>query len=542
MNFREVQLRVFDLMTSGAASLADYLACQRDLKNLAEQPPSYFRNLRVAFLSNFTLQGLPEVFEVQAIFHNLRSQTYLSPYNQYPQDILNPNSELNRFKPDLVYFLMDMTDVDQAQFTTLLNNLLDNVRAKVIVPQSFLALEANGFSNRNLVGFDWDGFIDKIGRDEFWYTKYKELGDLRLSPAAFLSLANAIMGYAVSVAGADKKCLVTDLDNTLWRGVVGEDDLERIDPNINFQDLLLGFYSRGVVLAVNSRNNQADALAVFDDHQEMRLRKNHLAAWRINWDDKVTNMRSLAAELNLGLESFVFVDDDPFQRGLVKESLPEVAVLAPGGLEAYQGFTKLTLTEEDAMRGQMYAQERGRKELEAVFTNLGDFLSQLQMGISVEPISALTIPRVSQLTQKTNQFNLVTRRYSEAEVQELISSGWKIWTAQARDRFGDYGIIAVAVVEPRSNSVWRIDNFLLSCRVLGRGLETAFLSYILDKARNEGVLKVVGEFVPTSKNKPCEMFYQGHKFKEVARRDNSTFYEYDFSQQCPSPEFIKFLT
>ncbi|MEK7500785.1 MAG: HAD-IIIC family phosphatase [Patescibacteria group bacterium] len=541
MDFRDIQLHIFNLMTSDTASLADYLACNRDLKNLTEQPPSYFRNLRVAFLSNFTLQGLPEVFEVQAIFHNLRTQTYLSPYNQYPQDILNPDSALNQFKPDLVYFLMDATDIDRAQITILLNSLLNRVRAKIIVPQSFLAPGVNSFSNPNLIGFDWDGFINKIGRDEFWNTKYRELGDLRLSPAAFASLANAIMGYAVSAVGVTRKCLVTDLDNTLWQGIVGEDDLEKIVPNAGFQNLLLELYSRGVILAVNSRNNETDALAVFGDHPDMRLHKNHLAAWRINWNDKVTNMKNLATELNLGLESFVFIDDDPFQRSLVKESLPEVAVLAPGGLAAYQGFTKLALTEEDALRGQMYAQERSRKELEITFDNLDDFLRQLQLEICVRPVSASMLSRVSQLTQKTNQFNLTTRRYSEAEIQNFISSGWKIWAAQACDRFGDYGIIGVAMAEPQPGSIWRMDNFLLSCRSLGRGLETAFLSYVLDEVGNEGALGIAGEFIPTSKNKPCETFYRDHKFKEVTKQSGSTFYEYDFSQPCPKPGFVRFL-
>ena len=408
-------------MLERQAGVAEYLNLNKNLLDVVakkeEDLPSYFRKIKIAFLSNFTLQGLPETFKVQALAHNLWVDFYLAPYNQYAQEILNPESELNKFQPKLVYFLVDLTDADQDQ----INKLVDVLRNK-------------GFA----VKLVWGSVIkEKFG--DYWYTKYKELGDLRLAPNAFPSfVAEGLMGEAIAISGATKKCLVLDLDNTLWQGIVGEDGPENIKPYRGLQEQLLQFYRQGVILALNSRNSEADAWSVIQYHPDMLVRKEHIAAWRINWQDKVTNTQELAGELNLGLDSFVFVDDDPFQQNIVRSALPMVTVLSPGAIKKYPGFATLNFTEEDTNRGQMYVHERSRQELKVTLASVDDFLRQLNLEVAIKTASPETITRISQLTQKTNQFNLATRRYSELELKNMIAGGWKVWTIQAEDKFGDY--------------------------------------------------------------------------------------------------------
>ena len=484
MLFNQLQRTILDLVAKDDGSVADHLSLFRQLEVYTNGFPNYFRKIKVAFLSNFTLLGLPEVFRVRAMAHNVWAETYLGPYNQYAQEILSPDSGLHKFQPQLVYLLVDSMSADENQINELVGILQNQGIAVKLIR---------------------DSAIKEKFRD-YWYTKYKELGDLRLAPEAFPRFAEEeLMGEAIAASGATKKCLVVDLDNTLWQGIVGESDYGEIKPEHNLQRHILELYKQGVVLAVNSRNNYDDAMSIINKHPDMVLRPDHFAVLKINWRDKADNMAELAQELNLGLDSFVFIDDDPFQRSSVKNRFPEVAVLPPEKLESYSGFSSLTLTEEDKKRGRMYADENKRKELQSSLSGVEDFLKELDLRIKITPVNSANLARVSQLTQKTNQFNLTTRRYSEEEIKNLMADGWKVWAMQAEDKFGDYGIVGVGMVEPKSN-VWRVDNFLLSCRILGREVERVFLGQIMAQARSAGVAKISAEFIPTAKNQPCRSF------------------------------------
>lgn len=554
MEFFDAQQFVFGDEVRVADSLSDHLSVAAALGRMKQQDlPSYLRPARAAFISSYTVQGLAEACIAKALRHNIRLETYVAPYNQFSQEVFGAQSGLMKFKPHVTYALFDEPDiVDGVHLKNILKGLKERISGHVVV---FLFVSSrpvgrdrstayNGIlkqsADERLHLFDFPSFLDGIGREEHWYTKYKALGDLRLAPQAFVPLAGALMPFAVASSGATKKCLVVDLDGTLWKGIVGEDGLSGIKPDGKIQSHLKQLYERGVILAINSKNNPDDALEVFRRHRDMVLKEDHFAAMKINWNDKASNIREIAEELNIGLDSLVFVDDDEFQRGLVRKFHPEVAVLSPAEVFAYPGFTSFVLTDEDRQRGAMYAQERKRTELSSSFPTVEDFLRDLDLKLFIQSAEDAAMARISQLTQKTNQFNLATRRYSEEEIRERVDSGWRVWTAQASDRLGDYGTIGAVMVEPMG-SEWRIDNFLFSCRVLGRGLEKAFLAFVLEKAKQDGRVSVMGEFTPTAKNKVAARFYPDNGFSgDEQAADGVYVYRHDLDgYKAAYPGFLK---
>ncbi len=319
-----------------------------------------------------------------------------------------------------------------------------------------------------------------------------------------------------------KKCIVLDLDNTLWGGVVGEEGIEGIALSLTppgasfiaFQQALRDLHDRGVILAINSSNNPDDALNVIRTHPNMILKEPHFAAMRINWNDKVQNLRELAKELNIGLDSMVFLDDSPHNRENVRTFLPEVETPElPADPSQYAKFLHSLphfkgseITDEDKMRGNLYVTERLRKEAEKQYADRGEFLKSLGIEVHFFEDDASSLARLSQLTEKTNQFNVKKRPLSVGEIQGYISRGdYGVFHAKAIDQFGDQGIIAFALVrkEPRE---WHIESLLMSCRVIGRGIEQAFVSEIAHRAEGAGAKRLSITFEPSEKNEPARKF------------------------------------
>lgn len=525
--FSKLQTEVSRLV-GARASLAAYLALEKQIEPSSDVP-GYVRRPRLALLSNFTIQGLPEAVRARGLFHNLLPETYLGPYNQYAQEIVNNQSGLYAFRPDLVYLVLDRATIPDAAFPgAMVRELLGRFSGRVVV---FDEATKAAFQNEpRVMLLDLPRWLGESGHAAHWNTKYKELGDLRLAPAAFPDFAEALLAPAVAVSGAARKCVVLDLDNTLWRGIVGEDGKDGIAPHQALQMLLAGLYGRGILLAINSRNNSDEALDAIETHPGMRLRKKHFAAWQINWGDKAANMTLLAKELNLGIDSFVFLDDDPFQAERMREAFPSVATVPFGTSEAeaaaflgrFAGFSSVALTDEDRARGAMYAAERERRDLQSKFSSLDDFLRELELHVAVATVTAETLPRASQLTQKTNQFNLTTRRYTEEDMRAFAGRGGKAWTVAAKDRFGDYGITGLIMVEPGGNEQWRVDNFLLSCRILGRGVEGKAVEFLVREAKQRGIRELSAKYVPTSKNGQVERFWDTAGFDiEAARSEKA---------------------
>ncbi len=353
--------------------------------------------------------------------------------------------------------------------------------------------------------------------ERLWYA-----ARMRLSEPGLADLGDTIARHAAAYAGRVRKVAVVDLDNTLWGGVVGEVGWENVQLGnegiglafLDFQRELLKWHDQGVLLAVCSKNNPDDAWQVFDRHPEMILRREHLAAAVVNWTDKATNLRTLAAELNLSTDGFTFFDDNPAERTWIAQAMPEVQVpelpddpaLRPTFLRRGGFFARLRVTAEDARRTEMYQAERSRTALKAQVASVEDYLRSLEQELVIQPLSTSSVPRIAQLCQRTNQFNFTQRRYSEAELDALRRDSQVAgYVLRLRDRFGDHGVIGFAAVRLDADQA-ELDSFLLSCRVLGRRVEHAVLSTLRKIAGERGAARFGGRFAPTAKNVPAAEF------------------------------------
>lgn len=350
---------------------------------------------------------------------------------------------------------------------------------------------------------------------------------------------------------AAKKCIVIDCDNTLWGGIIGEDGLAGIAlgedyPGSVFRDFqhqLLTLRSQGVMVAICSKNNEADVWEVFDGHDGMLLKRDHIVTHRINWQDKVSNICGIAEELNIGLDSLVFVDDSSFEIAHVKEALPMVTCLQvpsdvalfPRTISSFRLFDQEHISAEDRARSDLMIQERERRGLSASMSS-DEFRKALALVVEISECRPEHVARVTQLINKTNQFNLTTRRKTSAEVVELCSRpSWTVLAVRVADRFGDYGLVGVVLLQ-KAEKIIEIETLLMSCRVLGRGVEEAIFAKIADIARASGADEIVGEYIPTKKNAMVSELYKDHHF--LPESDSTRWVARDLSV-FNLPEHIK---
>jgi FkbH-like protein len=364
------------------------------------------------------------------------------------------------------------------------------------------------------------------------------------------------MRFLIPLTGRVAKALVVDLDNTLWGGVIGEDGMTGIKlgpeyPGAAYQALqraMLDLTRKGILLAISSKNNPEDAMEALQSHPGMLLRPKDFAAIKISWNDKAQSLREIAQELNIGTDSLAFLDDNPFEREQVRASLPEVAVIDlpddpmqyAATLRDLPAFERLTLSSEDQQRSAMYAEQKQRSQAEQGFQSKEDFYRFLQQEAEISQVTPATLARIAQLTQKTNQFNLTTRRYSEQEISQLATNGrCQVLSIRVRDRFGDHGLVGVTIVRDQ-DAVCEIDTFLLSCRVIGRTVETALLSYVAESAAARGRRKLIGQFIPTKKNSPAREFYSQHGFILDSQNSEGTIWTFDLRERrIACPDWVK---
>ncbi|HEX5323316.1 MAG TPA: HAD-IIIC family phosphatase [Capsulimonadaceae bacterium] len=558
---------------------------------------------RVAFLRSFTIEPVLPLLRASAALHGLDITAQVGEFNTYAQEILNPASSLYQFNPQIVVLavqtrdLMPATwerfaDLSSAEVLALVDEAEQSLRGLVgafrsrskahLILHNFEepAVSATGiFDAQSACGqreaivrlnaslrriaadhtgvyiLDYDALVARHGRER-WYDERKWLtARMPISADCLIHLGREYLRFLLPLTGRVCKALVVDLDNTLWGGVVGEEGVEGIKigpeyPGASFvalQRAILDLYRRGVILAIASKNNSDDAMEALTNHPEMLLRPEHFAALRINWNDKAQSLREIAKELNIGLDAVAFLDDNPVERQRIQIDLPEVTVLDlprdPAGyaaaLRESPVFERLALSEEDRERGRLYAEQRQRVELEESASSLEDFYRSLQMAVEIGPVTAQNLARVAQLTQKTNQFNTTTRRYSEQEIEELASDPKsQVYTARVRDRFGDNGLVGVAIVRAGGES-HEIDTFLLSCRVIGRTIETAILAYLARDARERGASYLTGWFLPTKKNAPAKGFYASHGFVLDKERDGGALWRLDLAaNEIACPEWV----
>lgn len=393
-------------------------------------------------------------------------------------------------------------------------------------------LEEAAVLHPNVKIIDIKEFTKQYSDKELMDWKFYFLSQMGMNPRLANDFKTWFQRKRDQIALKRKKCLVLDLDNTLWGGVLGEDGIEGIRIGgdypgkafLYFQEALLELSRIGVILTVCSKNNEQDVLEAWEKNPFMVLKKEHFAAYRVNWQDKASNIKEMAEELNIGLDSFVFVDDNPTERELIKQMLPMVAVPdfpeQPYELPSFfkslvEDFFKVyAITDEDRVKTEQYKANAKRAESQHQFADFDEFLRSLNMELTIERANEFNIPRIAQMTQKTNQFNLTTKRYTDADIKTMLSNGWDVYCISVSDRFGDSGITGCIMVNGEE-----IDSFLLSCRVLGKGIEVAFMKKILQVLKRKGVETLRALFVPTSKNAQVKDFYEKCGFTCVSENE-----------------------
>jgi FkbH-like protein len=568
-------------------TLANYLLVAERIELLAASLPPLLaaRTVRIALLGNATLDHLQSYVKVECYRAGLRPTLYQAGFDQYTQAILDPASGLYSFAPDVVVCAVHASrlfpqvhhypfdrpvdarraeiDAGLATMQQLLDTLTDRSGAMVlvhnmVVPQhkalgildtrdEFGQTAAFQEVNtrladlartryRNVYVVDEDALQARSGKATATDARLWLTARLGWSEGVLANLSREYLRYVKAARGLSRKCIVLDLDNTLWGGVIGEDGLAGIQLGsdapgnafVALQRELEKLWRRGILLAMCSKNNPEDALPVFEQHPDMVLRLAHFAAQRVNWQAKAANIREIARELNIGLDSLVFLDDNPVERAAVRAELPDVLVpelpTDPAGyrrvlLEILGEFDTLALTDEDRQRNQLYVEQRARQAAQAQSGSLEEYLANLDIVVEIEQANALSLPRIAQLTAKTNQFNLTTRRYTESDIQDKLARGWRAYSARVRDRYGDNGLTGVAIVAPDGPHGWAIDTLLLSCRVMGRGIETALLAHLAEQARRAGARFVLGTYVPSAKNGVVRTCYRDHGFERQDEDD-----------------------
>jgi FkbH-like protein len=546
------------------------LRTARDLERLAPADGAGQARCRIALVSNYTIKPLDAYLTVACARIGVAPEFYVSEYGQVEPDLLSPGGGLDTFDPDITFVALgldglqprDVADPIGANEEALdrLVHLATGFRARArgpVVVHNFVtpALSASDiasgprssarrirrlnlalaerFDGRpGLHVLDMDALVAEHGRARSRHDQLFYLAAMELSETLLPEVAHRYMAYVKALLGRTRKCLVFDCDDTLWGGIVGEEGVEgvKLGPSgvdrafRDVQDYALALHRRGVLLALCSKNNPEDVDAMLAGHPHMRIRGEHLAALRVNWGDKVTNLREIAAELNIGLDGLVFVDDNPVERAQVRQALPQVLVpelpgdpaLRPRFLERLNDFASLVVTEEDAARGTYYAQERQRRTLQASSQSLEEFLHTLALEVRVTVDETEIVGRLAQLAARTNQFNLTTRRHAEGEIARMMREpSHRVYAVRAADRFGDNGIIALLIIACEEG-VWYIDTCLMSCRVIGRGIETALLGRVAADAAAAGVRELRGEYVRSAKNALVADFYPRHGFSLLA--------------------------
>jgi len=421
-------------------------------------------------------------------------------------------------------------------------------------------LRASLRNQENTYFVDLNLCLARLGFNQFYDHRYWHIGRAPFTRKALEEIAVEDFKFIRSLKGKTKKCLVIDCDDTLWGGIVGEDGLAGIklgktypgSAYYEFQQEILNLYNRGIILALCSKNNEDDVWEVFQKHPDMLLKEEHIATAQINWQDKVASLRQIALDLNIGLDDLVFIDDSEFEINLVREVLPEVEVIHMSKNKAVEYrdilascgfFDNLTLSAEDKKRGAMYRAEATRKKFQFQATDMESYYKSLEMVLEIRFAEEFSIPRIAQLTQKTNQFNLTSRHYNEADVKSLADSDESdVIYVKLKDRFGDSGIVGVCILKYKDKKAM-FDTFLLSCRVLGRGVETAFITQALELAKKKGCKAAIGEYYATRKNSQVKEFYTKHgfeKFEKIPKIADGNFqYEIGEKIKCATQFFKK---
>ena len=528
---------------------------------------------RLSILSNATVDLIADSLPIASARHRIALEVKLAPYDQVFQQAFDRESELHRASPDAILLMLDYrwyglaspapgagerVSAALARMAELIDTLQGAASAPIIVQTIAMPVQPLfGSFDRRVMGtgrdadalnrriaelvrergcylLDVAALCDSVGAARFHDPVAWNLYKLPMASGVVPLYADWLGRLIGAIRGTSRKCLVLDLDNTLWGGVVGDDGLEglHIGPGsaegeafLEIQRLALDLKRRGIILAVCSKNEEQTARSVFRQHPEMLLKEADIAVFQANWLDKPSNLEAIARSLEIGIDALVLLDDNAAERAQVRAALPLVGVPEVGNdpaqypalLCAAGYFEAVSYSDEDRTRAESYAANAMRAEVKAKARDLGDYLQSLDMVISHNAFDAANRPRIAQLINKSNQFNLTTRRYSEPEVASLESDPSRhTFQTRLQDRFGDFGLIGVMIAETQPDGSWDIDTWLMSCRVLGRKVEWSMLQALVDEAAPARVPYIFATYLPTAKNSMVAEHYDRLGFSRVS--------------------------
>ena len=547
--------------------------------------------IKIAIIGSSSIQLLTSVLRALLTRYDLYADIYEGEYNGILMDVFDNTSKLYSFEPEYIVILPDYRDIEAycppmladtesvnrsvndayEQYARIFERIHENLPQTQVLIANFVtpifeplgSLSSNyGFSKRSFYRqvnnaltnnrppfvfvLDVEELAEYLGKRSFINESAYYLNKSGFDLQYIGYYCDLIARQFEAFAGKARKCLVLDLDNTLWGGVVGDLGYDGVllDPNdaegeayLAFQRYIVELKNRGIIISICSKNDEVNAKEPFEKNENMVLKLSDISAFYANWDDKATNIKRISNELNIGTDSMVFFDDNPTERELINEFLPEVKVinvpedpaLYTRALDREFVFEWTQLTKEDIGRIETYANNRARNALMETCIDYDDYLINLQMKIECKELSDTDMERFVQLTNKSNQFNLRTRRYSEAEIIGLQNeNSYVLLTIKLEDRFSKYGIIGCAILKIDGDTCF-IENWVMSCRVLKKGVENYTIEKIIDIAKKHGCSKVVGEFVPTKKNSMVSNLYDTLGFDLI--EDTQEFKQYVLSQE-----------
>jgi FkbH-like protein len=552
------------------------------------------KRFRLALLSSFTIEIIDDHLFAHGCTEGLYVDIYQPGFDQYFQEILNPESGLYSFAPDAIVLAIDgirwapdlydrflsetqsgndsLVDSTVSRITTLVTELRRRTNAVLMLHslsyprypslgildinhsqgqrETILRINQGLADMARVLGgvylIDMDALIQTIGHDKWYDPRLDFFARLPIGRSAIDGLARYYLRFLRALSGYSRKCVIVDLDNTLWGGILGEAGPKGIqlgseypgNAYVAFQRALLGLRNRGILLAIASKNNVHEVHDVFAGNGAMILTLEHFSAREIHWRPKSESVACIAKSLNLDPRHLVFIDDNPAECAEVEQAYPEVTVIAlpkqPEGfinaLLADGLFDTLAFSNEDMRRTELYEQREAAEELRTQSSSLDDYYRSLEMRVHLDSVNSGNVARAAQLTVKTNQFNATTKRYSEADIR--VRCGNEMWiglTMRVVDTFGDNGIVGLMLAE-RKDDVYEIDTFLLSCRVINRTAESVMLHWLASKARALGLVAIEGSIMPTDRNVPVRDLYQRHGFNVVKSSVEKTLWRLDLAE------------
>lgn len=575
--------------------MIDFKTLKKNLKKDTSQLPI----IKITLVGDTATQLLNTAIKGMGVEKGFQVSLFEAEYNQVERQFLNPSSELYQFDADFIVVFQSthklgelhsmLSTVEQAVVAQQRLSFVENISTnpllanKKIIYFNYPEIEDTVFgsyANKVASSFTWqvrklnEGLMslsqrfanlficdiaavqNKYGRDFMFTPNVYVSTEMVLSVDALPIVATRVMDIVCAIKGQFKKCLILDLDNTVWGGVIGDDGIEGINLGhglgigkafTEFQMWVKKLRQRGIIICVASKNNEETAKEPFEKHPDMILKLDDIAVFQANWETKVDNIRTIQSILNISFDSMVFLDDNPFERNIVRENIKGITVPElpedPGDYLEYlyslNLFETASYSQADKDRTKQYQVEAKRVSLSKTFTNEADFLQSLNMVSTVSGFTKFNTPRVAQLSQRSNQFNLRTIRYTEADITAMADNPEIIdLSFTLEDKFGDNGLIAVVIMKPLDKETLFVDTWFMSCRVLKRGMENFTLNTMVERACKAGYKCIVGEFIPTAKNKMVEQHYPSLGFNKI-EGGNASLYELMIDNYQPLTCYIE---